>query len=1139
MGAGKPVPAGGKVKTTKDISVSIKIIDQVIGQDQAVDMIKTAAQQRRHVLLIGEPGTGKCVGKDTLIQLSDGSVKTAAGLYEEIRNHQSCFVPGVNPDLSLGHARLLNAEKTSGEAVTIKTNTGKTITVSNEHSFLTFCKEGAKWVHADALGVGDFLAAVRRSEASCELQDLSHLSLCYTPSKVHSNVKKIKVPSHMNAEFAEFCGLLWSEGYIARHRSITFTNSEKMLIERFSFLAQSLFGLQTTVRHFPDKNAYVSTIESSTLAFNLKLLGWGVHVPDEIMKSQSGVIRSFLRAYFDGDGSATKRGFEVTTKNAYVASQIQALLLRFDITCILKKGLKRATNRTMLPKEYTTIIIYDAENLSRFRSIGFSIPAKSARLELLCNKEPHSNIDKMPHVGELLFDLKERLHLTSEDVGIEIHQWQRYLKGTRTPSRLTVEKALRSFAQRFVGLKHLVPLMQVDGTIDVSGILYGIGFSKERIARKLGVPVPEVEGHPGLTQLALDVVNDVVTEETEAKLVGLYQLVNSDVVWERITRIDNAGVVELYDFEAEHTHNFIANNLVVHNSMLGLALAELLPREKLVDVLSFSNPNDENQPLIRTVPAGKGREIVMKAKVESASMFKNQNLIFIIIVLLSTLIPYYLWKTKAFSGEETANAIIYAASMITGIFFIVGFLIFLNLGKRMAPKGQVPKVIVDNFDKKHVPFYDATGAHAGALLGDVLHDPFQSGGLGTPSHERVIAGMIHKAHMGVLFVDEIATLEPATQQELLTSLQEGKYAITGQSERSAGAMVRTEAVPCNFIMIAAGNIETVRHMHPALRSRIRGYGYEVYMENTFPDSEENRMKIARFVAQEVVKDKKIPHFSWDAVEVIIQEARKRANRKGHLSLRLRELGGLIRAAGDIALEKKSDLVRKEHVFSARRSARTLEQQIADKFIERKKEYEVIVTSGKKVGRVNGLAVLGGEGNYSGIILPIESEVTPGGKENQIIATGKLGEIAQEAIKNVSAIVKKYFGLDIKGKFDIYVQFLQTYEGVEGDSASIAVATSIISALKDVPVRQEYAMTGSLSVRGEVLPVGGVSAKVDAAIDAGMKKVIVPKANLQDIVVDKERLAKIEIIPVTTIAEVLKEALDWKGKEAVLKLILKK
>ncbi len=569
-------------------------------------------------------------------------------------------------------------------------------------------------------------------------------------------------------------------------------------------------------------------------------------------------------------------------------------------------------------------------------------------------------------------------------------------------------------------------------------------------------------------------------------------------------------------------------------SMLGLALAELLPKEKLQDVIAFPNPNDENQPLIRVMPAGKGRNIVAQGRVQSMQMFKNQNIILFILLILAMIAPW--WVRSHYQSD-----IMFAAFFLGGMLFLAAFVIFMNLGKRGMPgaKVNVPKVIVDNFNKKQVPFLDATGAHAGALLGDVLHDPFQSGGLGTPAHERVVAGMIHKANMGVLFIDEIATLNPATQQELLTSIQEGKFSITGQSERSAGAMVRTEPVPCNYILVAAGNMETIKHMHPALRSRIRGYGYEVYMNETIKDTPENRDKIAVFVAQEVTKDKKIPHFSKDAVDAIIEEARKRANRKDHITLRLRDLGGIVRAAGDLAKEQNSKLVMKSHVLEAKKIARTLEQQIADKYIERKKEYEVIVTKGTCIGRVNGLAVIGGEQAYSGIILPIESEVTPGGKEKEIIATGKLGDIAKEAVKNVSAIIKKYFGEDIREKYDLYVQFLQTYEGVEGDSASIAIAISIISALKEVPIKQECAMTGSLSVRGEVLPIGGVSAKIEAAIGGGIKKVIVPRSNMQDIVLPQEKLDQIKIIPVDTINDVLKEALDWKGKQNILKLINKK
>ncbi|MCH8004522.1 MAG: ATP-dependent protease LonB [Nanoarchaeota archaeon] len=574
-------------------------------------------------------------------------------------------------------------------------------------------------------------------------------------------------------------------------------------------------------------------------------------------------------------------------------------------------------------------------------------------------------------------------------------------------------------------------------------------------------------------------------------------------------------------------------------SLLGLALAELLPKEKLVDTVSFPNPNDENTPLIRTVPAGQGRDLVARARVQGMNMFKNQNIILFILVIVAMFAPWLMFNYYGNRYDFTVGAIIFGASFVGSFLFLAAFVIFLNLGKRMEGKAKIPKVIVDNFKKKQASFFDATGAHAGALLGDVLHDPFQSGGLGTPAHERVVAGMIHKCHLGVLFIDEIATLDPATQQELLSAMQEKKFSITGQSERSAGAMVRTEPVPCDFIMVAAGNVETVKHMHPALRSRIRGYGYEVYMEETFPDNEENRDKITVLVAQEVIKDGRIPHFSKEAVDEILEEARRRADRKNHLTLRLRELGGLIRAAGDLAKEQKSSLVMKKHITQAKKIAKSLEQQIADKYIDQKKEYEIIVTTGKRIGRVNGLAVIGVTPPYSGIILPIESEVTPGGQESEIIATGKLGDIAKEAIKNVSAIIKKYFGEDIKETYDIYVQFLQTYEGIEGDSASIAVATSIISAFKKIPVKQDTAMTGSLSVRGEVLPVGGVTSKVEAAIEAGMSQVIVPKANFKDIIVPREKLNKIKIIPVSTIQEVLKEALDWTGKQKILNLILKK
>ncbi len=567
-------------------------------------------------------------------------------------------------------------------------------------------------------------------------------------------------------------------------------------------------------------------------------------------------------------------------------------------------------------------------------------------------------------------------------------------------------------------------------------------------------------------------------------------------------------------------------------SMIGQALAELLPKEKLKDILSIENPSDENIPLIRVIPKGKGKEIVEKARMHSMSSSKSKNFLIIFFIILISAIPYYLWKTGTFSD------IIYAASLITGMIFIVGLILMMNLGKRLSnEKIKIPKLLVDNSKVDKAPFFEATGAHAGALLGDVLHDPLQSGGLGTPAYERLVPGFIHRANGGVLFIDEIATLQPHTQQELLTALQEKRYPITGQSERSSGAMVRSEPVPTDFILVAAGNVETIKNMHPALRSRIRGYGYEIYMNYTMPDTKENRDKIAIFVAQEVHKDKKIPHFSKEAVNEIIAEGRKMSGSSDKLTVRLRELGGLVRAAGDLAVEENKNLVERKHILNAKKLARSLEHQIADEYIENKKKYQIIVTEGKQIGRVNGLAVIGSGAAVSGIILPIESEVTLGGKKSEIIATGKLGTIAKEAIKNVSAIIMKYFGEDIKEKYDIYTQFIQTHSGVEGDSASIAVATAVVSALKKIPVRQDTAMTGSLSIRGEVLPIGGVNAKLEAAADAGIKRVIIPKANEKDVIIDK-KIKDLKIICVDRIEHVLKESLYWKGKEKILKKLKK-
>ena len=594
------------------------------------------------------------------------------------------------------------------------------------------------------------------------------------------------------------------------------------------------------------------------------------------------------------------------------------------------------------------------------------------------------------------------------------------------------------------------------------------------------------------------------------------------------------GVEIIRKAAEQRRHVMLIGDPGTGKSMLARSISELLPKEELQDVLVYNNHEDNNEPRVRVVPAGKGKEIVQvqkaQAMIEKEKKAKSQMMIVGLIIMFGVL-----W----FIASGFNNPMIVFYSLIAAAFVFMA----MRYTNQRNDSANVPKGLVLHDKDMNAPFIDATGTHAGALLGDVRHDPFQSGGLETPAHDRVEAGAIHKAHKGVLYIDEMNLLRIESQQSLLTAIQEGEFSISGQSERSAGAMTKTEPVPCNFVLVAAGNLDAIQGMHPALRSRIRGYGYEIFMNSTIPDSQENREKLVRFIAQEVSKDEKIGHLSKEAVGEIIHEAQRRAGRQNHLSLRLRELGGLVRVAGDIARELGDETVTATHVIKAKTIAKPLEQQIADRYVERRKDYKMYSIEGSEIGMVNGLAVMGansGMSEMAGIMMPIVAEVTPSQSKNagRIIATGKLGEIAKEAVENVSALIKKYTGEDIS-KYDIHVQFIGTYEGVEGDSASVSIATAVISALENAEVDQTVALTGSLSVRGQVLPVGGVTAKIEAAAESGVTKVLIPAMNMQDVLIESKYKDMITIVPVSSLKDVLDNILvAGPGKEGLLKNLTK-
>ena len=178
----------------------------------------------------------------------------------------------------------------------------------------------------------------------------------------------------------------------------------------------------------------------------------------------------------------------------------------------------------------------------------------------------------------------------------------------------------------------------------------------------------------------------------------------------------------------------------------------------------------------------------------------------------------------------------------------------------------------------------------------------------------------------------------------------------------------------------------------------------------------------------------------------------------------------------------------------------------------------------RVGVVTGLAwtEVGGE------ILKIESAVMPGKGKMQI--TGKLGDVMQESVKAAKSYIRSKsldYGIipPIFDKKDFHIHVPEGATPKDGPSAGIGMVTSIISAITEIPVNKNVAMTGEITLRGLVLPIGGLKEKLLAAHRAGIKKVLIPQENKKDLIeVPKTVLDSIEIIPVKNVDEVLKVAL---------------
>lgn len=397
---------------------------------------------------------------------------------------------------------------------------------------------------------------------------------------------------------------------------------------------------------------------------------------------------------------------------------------------------------------------------------------------------------------------------------------------------------------------------------------------------------------------------------------------------------------------------------------------------------------------------------------------------------------------------------------------------------------------------------------ADPLIGSV-HDPIYQGAgpLGMAGIPQPKAGAVTKAHAGMLFIDEIGELHSVQMNKLLKVLEDRKVFLESAYYSSEDNNIPVHihdifqnGLPADFRLVGA-TTRMSQDIPPAIRSRC----LEVFFRALLP---EEVYKIAENAAAKINFD-----IDQDALNVL-----KKYATNG------REAVNIIQLAAGIATAEKRKEVRAADVEWVINSGQ---------FSPRP---EKKVPAAPMVGYVNGLAVYGPN---MGTIVEVEAtvkQVTSG--TGNLVVTGVVDEeeigsgskvmkrksMARGSVENVLTVLRNVFELEAKD-YDIHINFPGGVP-IDGPSAGVTIATAIYSAIKNQPIDNRVAMTGEVSIRGAVKPIGGVVAKVEAAKQAGARKVLIPAENYQ---ASFAQIEGIEVIAIDHIKDIIKHAVAIENK----------
>ncbi|MGJ9383025.1 ATP-dependent protease LonB [Salipaludibacillus sp. CF4.18] len=396
---------------------------------------------------------------------------------------------------------------------------------------------------------------------------------------------------------------------------------------------------------------------------------------------------------------------------------------------------------------------------------------------------------------------------------------------------------------------------------------------------------------------------------------------------------------------------------------------------------------------------------------------------------------------------------------------------------------------------------------ADPLIGSV-HDPIYqgAGAMGQAGIPQPKQGAVTKAHGGVLFIDEIGELHSIQINKLLKVLEERKVILDSAYYHEENKQIPEHihhifqhGLPADFRLIAA-TTRRPEEIPPAIRSRCVEVFFRALTANEV-------VTVAKKAVQQLKMDIETPSYEWI----------------GRFASNGREAVNMIQLAAGIAINEGRQIIKEIDIEWVIQSS-----QHNPRMDERGSTLP-------KVGFVRGLAVVG---SNVGMVLGIEVTAINNPGKGACIVTGVVDEestggegrtltrksSAKSSVENVSTVLRQ-MGVKVSD-YDIHINFPGGVP-MDGPSAGTAIITAIYSAITNTPISPDVAITGEIGIHGDVKPVGGVIAKVEAAREAGIKEVLVPKENMQKIL---EEMKGIQVYPMENVKQVFDRALLVKDRK---------